>query len=246
MTRVAGWECAGWVATGEPCDCAFDAATNGAATEPGGASSDVTGEVLSGRIVSVSPLAILGSTGAAALGGSACAEPSAAPRCEALLATLAAAADGAAATASGAGSAAGADAAGSLEPAVFPTTAAAASAPGAGADATRGGSKVSGSTYPCGSLVTRAPKYTYGSVDSTTPLGPTVPTTDPSPTSAPRATPIEPRWTSVAVKPKDVSIDTVFPPVGTVPAKDTTPSAGASTGLPLGAPRSIPRCWPPA
>ncbi|MDQ2968535.1 MAG: hypothetical protein M3R37_09490 [Actinomycetota bacterium] len=67
------------------------------------------------------------------------------------------------------------------------------------AAATRGGSKDSGSTYPCGSLVTRAPKYTYGSASSTTPLGPTLPTTDASPTSVPRVTPIDPRWTSVAV-----------------------------------------------
>jgi hypothetical protein len=199
VTRAAGWDCAASVATGELCDRAFDAAAAGAATEPGGANSGVTGEVLSGRIVSVSPLAILGSTGVAALDGSACAEPAAALPCEALLGAPATADDGAAAAASGAVSAAGADAAGSLEPAVSATAAATASAPGAGADATRGGSKVSGSTYPCGSLVTRTPKYTYGSVDSTTPLGPTVPTTDPSPTSAPRATPIEPRWTSVAV-----------------------------------------------
>ena len=79
-----------------------------------------------------------------------------------------------------------------------------------------------------------------------TPLGPTVPTTDASRHGAPRATPIEPSWTSVTVYPTDVSIDTVFPPVGTVPAKDTTPPTGASTGLPLGAPMSTPRCWPPA
>ena len=120
----------------------------------------MTVEVFSGRIVSVSPLAILGSTSAAALGGSACPEPAAALPCEALLGAPATADDGAAAAASGAVSAAGADAAGPLEPAVAATAAATASAPGAGADATRGGSKVSGSTYPCGSLVTRTPKYT--------------------------------------------------------------------------------------
>jgi hypothetical protein len=65
--------------------------------------------------------------------------------------------------------------------------------------ATGGGSRVRGSTYPCGSLVARTPKYTYGFVDSTTPLGPTVPTAAPSRTWAPRATPIDPRWRSVAV-----------------------------------------------
>ncbi len=184
-------------------------------------------------------------------------------RCESLLGALAAAVGAAATVASsavsavseaglaaaskaGVASGTGAVAAGSPEPAVSADAPAAGSAAGGGAEATRGGSKVSGSTYPCGSLVTRAPKYTYGSVSSTTPLGPTVPTTDPSPTRAPRVTPIDPRWTSVAVTPNGVWIDTVFPPVGTVPAKDTTPSAGASTGPPLGAPRSTPRCWPPA
>jgi hypothetical protein len=38
----------------------------------------------------------------------------------------------------------------------------------------------------------------------------------------------------------------VFPPVGTVPAKLTDPAAGARTGVPAGAPMSMPRCWPPA
>jgi hypothetical protein len=41
-------------------------------------------------------------------------------------------------------------------------------------------------------------------------------------------------------------MDTVFPPVGTVPAKETTPEAGAATALPVGAPRSTPRCCPAA
>jgi hypothetical protein len=99
VTRAAGRECAGWVATGDPSDRAFGAAATGAATEPGEVTSGVTGEVFSGRIVSVSPLAILGSTGAAAPGPSACADPSAALRCEALLGALATADDGAAATA---------------------------------------------------------------------------------------------------------------------------------------------------
>ena len=106
----------------------------------------MTVEVFSGRIVSVSPLAILGSTSAAALGGSACPEPAAALPCEALLGALGTADGGAAATTSGAVSAAGADAAGSLEPALSAAAAEAASAPGAGADVARGGSKVSGST----------------------------------------------------------------------------------------------------
>jgi hypothetical protein len=112
--------------------------------------------------------------------------------------------------------------------------------------AARGGRNVSGSTYPCSSEVTRTPKYTNGCERSTTPLGPTVPTTAPSVTFAPRSTPIEPRCTSVAVYPAGVSIEIVFPPVGTVPAKETTPPAGACTSLSVGAPRSTPRCCPAA
>ncbi|OLE00376.1 MAG: hypothetical protein AUG91_04460 [Actinobacteria bacterium 13_1_20CM_4_69_9] len=61
-------------------------------------------------------------------------------------------------------------------------------------------------------------------------------------TSAPRCTSIEPRWTSVAVYPNGVSIETVLPPFGTVPANVTAPLAGASTSEPVGAPRSTPRC----
>jgi hypothetical protein len=37
-----------------------------------------------------------------------------------------------------------------------------------------------------------------------------------------------------------------LPPVGTVPAKETTPSTGAATFVPAAAPRSRPRCWPAA
>src|SRR5438477_12679630 len=57
---------------------------------------------------------------------------------------------------------------------------------------------------------------------------------------------MEPRWTSVAVYPKGVSIETVLPPFGTVPANVTAPSAGASTFDPVGPARSTPRCWPAA
>jgi hypothetical protein len=90
--------------------------------------------------VGVSALAILGSTGVTPLAGSTCAE----------LGSSAAGADSGAglATASTAGAASGAGvvAAGSLEPAVSATAGAAASAAGSGADATREGSKDSGST----------------------------------------------------------------------------------------------------
>ena len=47
-------------------------------------------------------------------------------------------------------------------------------------------------------------------------------------------------------KPSSVRIVTVLPPVGTVPAKETVPPAGASTGVPVGEPISIPRCCPAA
>jgi hypothetical protein len=227
------------------------------------------------RIVEAEPLAIVGSIGAAgtirgsaelsvlrcdsALGaivasGAAAATVAAGAAAAVSAAGLVAASTAGAASGTGAGTAStaeaasgtGAVAAGSMEPAPSAAAPAVDSAAASGVTTMRGGSNPSGSTYPCGSLVKRAPKYTYGSVNSTAPLGPTVPTTDPSPTRAPRTTPIDPRWTSVAVYPNGVWIDTVLPPVGTVPAKDTTPSAGASTGLPLGAPRSTPRCWPPA
>ena len=46
---------------------------------------------------------------------------------------------------------------------------------------------------------------------------------------APRVTLIAPRCRSVAVWPDAVSIDTVLPPVGTLPAKLTMPPAGART-----------------
>jgi hypothetical protein len=76
--------------------------------------------------------------------------------------------------------------------------------------------------------------------------GPTAPTTDPSLTSAPRVTPIDPRWSKVTVVANGVWIEIVLPPFGTVPANETTPSAGASTDAPIAAEMSMPRCWPPA
>jgi hypothetical protein len=90
------------------------------------------------------------------------------------------------------------------------------------------------------------PRYTYGTASVEIPLGPTVPTGSPSATTAPRATSKEPRCTSVTEKPSSVWIVTVLPPVGTVPAKETVPPVGASTGVPVGEPMSIPRCCPAA
>jgi hypothetical protein len=63
---------------------------------------------------------------------------------------------------------------------------------------------------------------------------------------APFRTAVEPSWTSVADSPPAVSIVTVRPYLGTLPANDTVPDAGATTGVPDRAPMSIPRCWPAA
>ena len=51
-------------------------------------------------------------------------------------------------------------AAGSAEPPLSAVATGTVSTPTDGVDAIRGGSKLRGSMYPCGSLVTRAPKYT--------------------------------------------------------------------------------------
>jgi hypothetical protein len=62
------------------------------------------------------------------------------------------------------------------------------SSPGSGGIGGVRGRKSSGSTYPCGSELNRTPRWTYGSGSSGSPLGPTVPTTDPSETASPRRT----------------------------------------------------------
>ena len=111
-------------------------------TDSGAATSGATCE-LWGRIVVARPLAIVGSIAAAS-----CDEDTAGLsvvlRSELLLGSLAGdgptVASGAAARVSRG------------------TAAAAGSAAGEGAGATREGRRVSGSTYPCGSLVTRVPK----------------------------------------------------------------------------------------
>src|SRR5262249_51106331 len=88
-------------------------------------------------------------------------------------------------------------------------------------------------------------RWTYGTDCSGVPLGPTVPTTAPSLTAAPLATPIEPRCVSVTEYPSAVSIVRLSPLVGTKPAKLTVPFAGATTVSPGAlAPMSMPRCWP--
>jgi len=116
-------------------------------------SSEATGE-LSGRTADARPLAIVGSIAATAGDGLAVAS-GAAPRVSA--------AGFAATSTAGAASDTGAVAAGAVAtPAAVDTGTAATAgvAAGVGAGSTREGSKVNGSTYPWGSLVTRAPKYT--------------------------------------------------------------------------------------
>ena len=111
-------------------------------TDSGAATSKATRE-LWGRIVVAWPLAIVGSIAAASCGGDT-AGLSVVLRSELLLGSRA-----------GDGPTVGSGAASRVSRG---TAATAGSAAGEGADATREGSKVSGSTYPCGSLVRRVPK----------------------------------------------------------------------------------------
>jgi hypothetical protein len=113
-----------------------------------------------------------------------------------------------------------------------------------GAEGARGGSRVSGSTYPCSSDVRRMPSWTYGTLAPGSPLEPIVPTPSPSATVAPSFTATEPRCVSVTDHPSEVSIVTDLPLPGTVPAKLTSPAAGAWTADPGSPPRSTPRCCP--
>jgi len=127
--------------------------------------SDAADEVV-GRIVDVSPLTIVDSTGPVSPADTA--GLSGALRTELPFASVVVAAGAAAPTdEAGAATWAAAIGAGCAEP-VAPaaadpdpgTEATPGSAADDGEDTPRGGSKVSGSTYPCGSLVVRAPKYT--------------------------------------------------------------------------------------
>jgi hypothetical protein len=111
-------------------------------TDSSAATSGATRELWD-RIVVAWPLAIVGSIAAASCAGDT-AGISVVLRSELLLGSLA-----------GDGPTVGS---GAASRASRGTAATADSAAGEGAGATREGSKVSGSTYPCGSLVTRAPK----------------------------------------------------------------------------------------
>jgi hypothetical protein len=85
-----------------------------------------------------------------------------------------------------------------------------------------------------------------GTSNSAVPLGPTVPSGAPSATESFCCTTIEPRCVRLTASPAAVWIVTVLPFAATVPAKLTTPAAGASTGAPASAPIAMPRCWPAA
>jgi hypothetical protein len=66
----------------------------------------------------------------------------------------------------------------------------------------------------------------------------------PSATAAPFVTAIDPSCVIVTDQPSDVRIETDLSLPGTVPAKVTTPPAGAWTVSPATPPTSMPRCWP--
>jgi hypothetical protein len=120
-------------------------------TDSGPAGSDVTGELLASPAVT----AAAAPTVAAGAASTVCeAELAAASAAGAVWGTGAVASGSRAPTAptAGAGAGAGAGTAGAV------TAETAGSAAGDGRGARRGGSKASGSTYPCGSLVVRAPK----------------------------------------------------------------------------------------
>jgi hypothetical protein len=61
----------------------------------------------------------------------------------------------------------------------------------------RAGNRPSGSTYPFGSEATRTPMWTCGCGVTASLLSPTVPTSAPSVAASPRATLVEPSWSSV-------------------------------------------------
>ena len=115
---------------------------------------------------------------------------------------------------------------------------------GGGVVTLRGGSRDSGSTYT--SPAVRIPRWTYGTSCSGVPDGPGSASGSPSRTESPRCTSSGPRWVSETLKPSDVSIVTVRPCVGTLPANVTSPSAGARTDTASPSAMSTPRCWPPA
>jgi hypothetical protein len=111
---------------------------------------EASGE-LSGRVVDASRLAIVGSIAADA--GAETAGRSGVLRSESVLGSLAGVGLGV-----GSGAATEISRTGFAGASTVGTATDTGSAVGEGTGARRGGSKVSGSTYPCGSLVTRAPK----------------------------------------------------------------------------------------
>ena len=120
-------------------------------------------------------------------------------------------------------------------------------ATGSGAGTTaRAGRNRAGSTYPFGSVATRMPRWTCGAAVTASSLSPTVPTTAPSATPAPRTTATDASWRSVTARPSEVWIVRARPPPGTEPLNVTVPDAGARTSAPVAAAMSRPRCWPAA
>jgi hypothetical protein len=109
----------------------------------------------------------------------------------------------------------------------------------------RGGRRVAGSTYPSAASEIRIPRWTYGVGHSLSPLWPARPTVSPSTTVVPFATESWPRWVNETAYPSSWIV-TVRPEVGTTPANETTPDAGARTGSPSEPATSTPRCWPAA
>lgn len=112
---------------------------------------------------------------------------------------------------------------------------------GGGLGALRGGSSSSGSTYVSLSP-TRMPRCRYGTSCSASPVGPGSAIGSPSATVAPLRTRSVPRCVREALKPSLVRIVTVRPCVGTCPANDTSPAAGARTARDSPNSMSTPRC----
>jgi hypothetical protein len=116
---------------------------------------------------------------------------------------------------------------------------------GGGLGALRGGSNPSGSTYVSLSP-TLIPRWTYGTSCSASPDGPGSAIAAPSATAAPLCVRSVPRCVRETLYPSAVAIVTVRPWVGTVPAKDTRPEAGARIALDSRTAMSRPRCCPAA
>jgi hypothetical protein len=116
---------------------------------------------------------------------------------------------------------------------------------GGGLGALRGGSNPSGSTYVSLSP-TLIPRWTYGTSCSASPDTPGSAIAAPSATAAPLCVRSVPRCVRETMYRSPVAIVTVRPWVGTVPAKDTRPEAGARIALDSRTAMSSPRCCPAA